>query len=438
MPSDVILHRLKALHPLVIDLSLDRIQRLMAALGHPELQMAPVVHVAGTNGKGSVLAFLRAILEAAGKRVHVYTSPHLVRFHERIRVSGSLVKEDRLAELLEQCERVNAGQPITFFEITTAAAFLAFAETPADVCLIETGLGGRLDATNIFHRPRLDMITPIAFDHMHYLGATLRQIAAEKAGILRPGVKCLIGPQPDAAARVLVAKAREVGAAALWAGRDWGAQLEDGRMRWWLGDRSLMLPLPGLAGMHQIDNAAMALAAAAELSEFAISASAMAAGLDQVEWPARLQRLRHGPLVEAAPKGAEVWLDGAHNPAGAEAIANACRALADADARSGLPSRPLYLMVGMLNSKDSARFFTPFAGVAQSAITVAIPQTDNSFSAAELAAAAQAEGMVAEAAESMADAMQRAMKHAQPHASAPRILITGSLYLAGAVLQSNG
>jgi dihydrofolate synthase/folylpolyglutamate synthase len=436
LASDAILHRLKALHPLVIDLSLDRVQRLMAALGHPELRMAPVVHVAGTNGKGSVLAFLRAILEAAGKRVHVYTSPHLVRFHERIRVAGSLIEEERLAELLERCERINASQPITFFEITTAAAYLAFAETPADVCLIETGLGGRLDATNIFPHPRLNLITPIAMDHMHYLGDNLPLIAAEKAGILRPGVPCLIGPQAPAAAQVLAAKANDLGAPALWAGRDWGATLQGGQTHWWGGTRKLALPPPGLAGAHQIDNAAMALTAAAELSEFAISEGAMAAGLTKVEWPGRLQRLRRGPLVEAAPEGAEVWLDGAHNPAAAQAIASAARALADADAQSGLAQRPLFLMVGMLNTKEAQLFFAPFAGLARSAFTVAIPQSESSFTAAELATAAQAQGIAAEAAGSLLEALQK-LRRNSAHVIAPRILITGSLYLAGAVLEAN-
>lgn len=429
------LKRVAALHPKIIDLSLDRIVRLMAALDHPERRIGPVLHVAGTNGKGSVLAFLRAILEAAGLTVNVYTSPHLVRFAERIRLRSRLIEEARLQDLLEACERANAGQPITFFEITTAAAFLAFAEQPADLTLLETGLGGRLDATNIIDRPRLTLITPISFDHMQYLGTTLAAIAFEKAGILKPGAPCLIAPQQDAAAQVLAHRAREVGAPTLWAGRDWQARSDEKHMHWSDNQRQLVLPLPALAGAHQIENAALALAAAASLTEFAIPDAAMAKGMTTVEWPARLQRLRRGPLPDGAPEGSEVWLDGAHNPAGAQALACALR---DWGNEGATGERPVYLIAGLLQSKDSAGFFAPFVGVAKAAVTVAIPETENSFGATALAAAATAEGLTAFPAESLQDAMRRARELASREKSAPIILIAGSLYLAGAVLAENG
>ncbi|HVH03801.1 MAG TPA: folylpolyglutamate synthase/dihydrofolate synthase family protein, partial [Amaricoccus sp.] len=347
--SDRVLDRLTALHPKVIDLSLGRIERLLAALGHPERRLPSVVHVAGTNGKGSVVAMLRAGLEASGARVHVYTSPHLARFHERIRIAGALIDEDALVALLERCEAANAGAPITFFEITTAAAFLAMAETPADFALLEVGLGGRLDATNVVEAPRLSVVTPVSLDHQQYLGETLAEIAAEKAGILKPGVACLVGHQAPEALAAIEARAAAVGAPLAVANRDWQVWEEHGRMAF-LDEAGLLdLPRPRLIGAHQVANAGIALAA---LRALRVDEAACAAAVTRAEWPARLQRLRHGPLVDAAG-AAELWLDGGHNPAAGEALA---------EALSRLPPRRLHLVCGMLNTKDVEGFLRPLAG----------------------------------------------------------------------------
>jgi dihydrofolate synthase / folylpolyglutamate synthase len=419
--SDRVLARLTALHPKVIDLSLGRIERLLAALAHPERRLPPVIHVAGTNGKGSVVAMIRAGLEAGGARVHVYTSPHLARFHERIRVAGALIDEGALARLLERCEDANAAAPITFFEITTAAALLAFAEAPADAVLLEVGLGGRLDATNVVETPRLTAITPIALDHQQYLGDTLAAIAAEKAGILKPGAPCVVGPQAGAALDVIEARAAEVGAPLLIHGRDWTVWEEHGRMVYQDEGGLTDLPPPALIGAHQVANAGIAVAA---LRALGAADAACAAALREVEWPARLQRLRRGPLVEAA-RGAEIWLDGGHNPAAGAALAEAV---------GRLSPRPLHLVVGMLRTKDAAGFLRPLARIAADATAVAIPGEAATLSAEETLAAARAAGMRAEAAPDVGAAV------AAIAARAPlaRILICGSLYLAGRVLRDNG
>src|SRR5690606_9871565 len=295
--SDLVLARLMSLHPKIIDLSLGRVERLLAALGHPELALPPVIHVAGTNGKGSTIAMIRAGLESGGSRVHVYTSPHLARFHERIRLAGELIAEDRLIDLLERCEEANGGEPITYFEITTCAAFLAFAEEPADALLLEVGLGGRLDATNVVPEPRLSVITPISVDHQQYLGDTLAEIAGEKAGILRRGVPCVVGPQEDEALAAIEARAEALGAPLLLAGRDWTVWEEHGRVAFQDEGGLLDLPPPALLGAHQVTNAGMAVAA---LRALGAGDAACQAALRDAVWPARMQRLRHGPLIEAA------------------------------------------------------------------------------------------------------------------------------------------
>jgi dihydrofolate synthase/folylpolyglutamate synthase len=419
MSSDRVLERLTALHPKVIDLSLGRIERLLAALGHPEERLPPVVHVAGTNGKGSVLAMLRAGLESAGARAHVYTSPHLARFHERIRLAGELIDEDRLAALLERCETANAGLPITFFEITTAAAFLAMAEEPADWCLLEVGLGGRLDATNVVERPRLTAITPVALDHQQYLGETLPAIAREKGGILKRGVPCVVGPQEPEALAVIEERAARLGAPLAVAGQDWQVWEEHGRMAFQDAAGLLDLPLPNLIGAHQVINAGIALAALRALG----ADEAACAAVTRAEWPARLQRLRRGPLVDAAGT-AELWLDGGHNPAAGHALA---------EALTRLPPRPLHLVTGMLNTKDVAGFLRPLAGSA-SLTGVGIPGETATLPAEQTVAAARALGMRADAAESPLAAVAAIAARA-PSA---RILICGSLYLAGQVLRDNG
>jgi dihydrofolate synthase/folylpolyglutamate synthase len=419
--SDRVLARLMSLHPKVIDLTLGRVERLLAALGHPERDLPPVVHVAGTNGKGSTVAMIRAGLEAAGQKVHVYTSPHLARFHERIRLAGELIDEDRLIDLLETCEAANGGAPITFFEITTAAAFLAFAETPADTVLLEVGLGGRLDATNVVDRPRLTVITPVSIDHQQYLGETIEAIAFEKAGILKRGVPCVVGSQSGAARAVIEDRAMAVGAPLIAEGEHWQVREEHGRMVFQDLAGLLDLPLPNLIGAHQVENAGTALAA---LRELGIDEAACAAAVARAEWPARMQRLRRGPLVEAAGT-AELWLDGGHNPAAGVALAEAV---------GRLPARPLHLIVGMLNTKDIGGFLRPLAAVAQSVHGVGIPGETATLSADDTVAAARAAGFAAETAPSVAAAIA-AIVAAEPQA---RILICGSLYLAGRVLRENG
>ncbi len=434
LASDEILARLTALHPKVIDLSLGRIERLLAKLGHPERRLPPVIHVAGTNGKGSTCAFIRSMLEAAGLRVHAYTSPHLVRFHERIRLSGKLIDEDELAALLEECERTNGGDPITFFEITTAAAFLAFTRHKADAVILEVGLGGRLDATNLIERPAVTVITPIDLDHQHYLGATIKTIAAEKAGIMKRGVPCIMGPQSDEARETLETHASALDVPlSIW-GQDFMAHEEHRRMVFQDEDGLLDLPMPRLAGAHQIVNAAIAIAALRKAVGFEIPDRAFEDGLMTVEWPGRLQKLTRGPLVAAAPNGAEVWLDGAHNPHAARALAHAI-----ADLEESNP-RPLYLVCGMLQTKDPRGFFTAFRGLAKHVTTVEIPGDAASLGAGQLYDAARAEGLEAHPAQSIEDALLQIEARAAMTKSKtpPRILICGSLHLAGAVLRENG
>ena len=420
--SDAVLERLTRLHPKVIDLSLGRIERLLARLGHPELRLPPVVHVAGTNGKGSVIALLRAMLEADGRRTHVYTSPHLVRFHERIRLAGAPIPEADLLALLQACEAANGEAPITFFEITTAAAFLAFAETPADVLLLEVGLGGRLDATNVIAEPALTAITPVSMDHMQYLGPTLAEIAFEKAGILKPGVTAVIGRQARAAAEVIDKRAAEVAAPLLRQGRQWevvpqgeGFHLRD-------GDETLELPRPALVGAHQFDNAGQAAVLARRLG---LPQAAIAEGLRRVYWPARLQHLTHGPLVSSLPDGWQLWLDGGHNAQAGEILA----------AEAAGWDQPLDLIYGMLNTKAAADFLKPLAGCVRRLRAVAIPGEPNSLSAAEAAAHAEACGISAQSAGDTATALRQLVAAAE---GPGRVLICGSLYLAGKVLADNG
>lgn len=430
--SDAILDRLLSLHPKKIDLVLDRIERLLADLGHPERHLPPVIHVAGTNGKGSVCAFSRAMLEAQGLRVHVYTSPHLVRFHERIRLAGALIDEDELAAALDECERVNAGAPITFFEITTAAAFLCFARHQADALVLEVGLGGKYDATNVIARPRMTVITPVGFDHQEFLGSSLAGIAAEKAGIVKPRVPLVVGPQDDVPQDVITRRADALGAPLFLFGQQFFAHQEHGRLVYQDENGLLDLPLPKLVGPHQIENAATAIAALRHGGWG--SETAIEKGLRLVEWPARMQRLTHGPLVDLAPKSAEVWLDGGHNPQGAAAIA---RTIADFEERA---EKPLYLICGMLKTKDAGGFLSAFRGLARHVATVTIDGEPASRGAGELYDAARGVGLDAGPAEDLDDAMMQIAGYARsrPHEGPPRILICGSLYLAGRVLAENG
>ncbi|MDQ2103273.1 bifunctional folylpolyglutamate synthase/dihydrofolate synthase [Azospirillum isscasi] len=435
--ADPVLDRLKGLHPKVIDLSLDRVHRLLAALDHPERRLPPVVHVAGTNGKGSTIAFLRAMLEAAGLRVHVYTSPHLVRFHERIRLAGALIGDDRLAALLEECEAANGGGPITFFEVTTVAALLAFAREPADVVLLETGLGGRLDATNVVERPAVTAITRISYDHRQFLGDTLEAIAGEKAGIFKPGVPAVIFPQPaEEAARTLAARAEVAGAPV----HEWSVAPTDGGFRFESARRRIDLPLPGLAGAHQIVNAGVALACLDHLP-VVVDDAAVRRGLAAVEWPARLQRLTRGPLADSLPAGWELWLDGGHNDSAGEVLAVQAARWAQEE-----PERPLLLVYGMLSSKEPREFLGPLAPFVTAARTVAIPGEEASLTAEDTAAATRACGIAdSAAAADVAGALESLKTESlkteslKGRVTGPaRVLICGSLYLAGTVLAENG
>ncbi len=426
-PSDAILARLMTLHPKVIDLSLDRIERLLARLGRPQDRLPPVVHVAGTNGKGSVIAFMRAALEAADYKVHTYTSPHLVRFHERIGLAGKPVAEDALAGLLARCEAANGGVPITYFEITTAAAYLAYCETPGDILLLECGLGGRLDATNVIARPLATVITPVSIDHQHFLGDTLAKIAFEKAAIQKPDVPSVIGRQPREAAAVIESTAARTGAPIFAHGRDWSVKSAPGGLIYTAGGTAMSLPHPALPGAHQVDNAGLAIACLERLAGFSLGESALAEGLVKVDWPGRLQRLTRGPLVDALGQGCELWLDGGHNAAAGEALA----AHAAAHWRDG----PLHLVCGMLTGKQAGRFLEPLAGVAAGLAAIAIPGEEASLPAAEFAETARAAGLPAQTADSLAAAIAAIAAGAGP---VRRILICGSLYLAGRVLSENG
>ena len=429
---DAILARLLALHPKRIDLSLDRMWRILDRLGHPGRRLPPVIHVAGTNGKGSTVAFLRAILEAAGFGVHVYTSPHLVRFNERIRLArpggGALVADDELADALSACELKNGGDPITFFEITTAAAFLLFARHPADVLLLEVGLGGRLDATNVIERLLASVITPISFDHQDFLGNTIELIAAEKAGILKPNVLAVTAPQSREALAVIERQAARLSAPLRIGGKHWVVTPEHGRMVYRDETGLIDLPPPRLFGRHQFDNAGTAIATLRSIPALQIPHAAFEQGVAKVEWPARMQRLAHGELVKLAPDGSEVWLDGGHNPDCGRAVVGA---LADLEKRD---PRPLVLIVGMLASKDCEGFLMNFGGLICRVIAVPIQQ-DTALPSEKIAQAARRVGIPAETSDSVSEAL--AIISAIGLDPAPRILITGSLYLAGEVLAAN-
>lgn len=433
-PYGDILARLASLHPKRIDLTLERMWRILARLDHPERRIPPVIHVAGTNGKGSTVAFLRAILEAAGLRVHVYTSPHLVRFNERFRLGraggGILVSDDELRAVLDHCERVNGGEPITIFEIETAAAFHLFARHPADVVLLEVGLGGRLDATNVIEAPLASVITPVGMDHVEFLGDTVAKIAAEKAGIVKRGVPVVCAEQPAEAAAVIEQAARRAHAPLHAATQDWHVNVERGRLVYQDDDGLLDLAAPRLFGRHQFDNAGLAIATLRAVKAFRVEPAAFEQGIARAEWPARMQRLAAGALVEAAPKDAELWLDGGHNVDGGRVAA---AALGDLEER--VP-RPLVVIAGMMGNKDAAGFLGNFTGLTRHIVAVPIPDQDNAMEPEVLAAAARALGMRVETAESVEAALRAVAQLA--YEVPPRILIAGSLYLAGHVLAANG
>lgn len=416
---DAVLARLTALHPKIIDLTLGRVEHLLERLGRPDLRLPPVVHLAGTNGKGSTQAYLRAGLEAAGYRVHAYISPHLVRFNERIRLAGRLIEDDHLLAVLERCEDANGGEPITYFEITTCAAFLAFAETPADILLLETGLGGRLDATNVLERPAATVITPISLDHQHFLGDTLTAIAGEKAGILKPGVPCIVAAQPPEALAVIEARAAECGAPLLVEDRDWRIEGRENGLTYDGPDGGLELPPPALPGRHQWHNAGAAVTTLGALEDFEIPDRALVAALRDVEWPGRMQRL-------AAPEAPdlELWLDGGHNPAAAAALVEMLQGL-EAEA-----PKPLTVIVGLLTSKDADGFLAAFRDLPATVLTVPV-SGDTAAGAAPQAVAERARGLGLTA--DVMDGIESALARAGERGG--RAVFCGSLYLAGEVLE---
>lgn len=403
-------------------------ERILALLGHPERVLPPVVHLAGTNGKGSTAAYVAAALAAAGRRVHRYISPHLVRFNERIMLHDRPIDEPQLTELLEEVERVNAGRPITFFEITTAAGFLAFARVPADVLILEVGMGGRLDATNVVERPAVSVITPVSLDHETYLGNTIEQIATEKAGILKPSVPCVVGPQEPDGLRAIERRAKEVGAPLAVHGRDWSFERHSEGLIVRDGTDILRLPRPSLEGPHQYANAATAVVALRRLSPaLQIDPAALASGVAHAKWPGRWQKLVRGPMVELLPAGWELRLDGGHNPAAATAIA---------ETLDMLPARPLHLVIGMLNTKDAAAFLKPLLSRAQSCTMVPIPDESLSRPPGELAAIARSLGFEAATTDHHLAALRRIV--ASPSQEPALVLLCGSLHFAGTVLADHG
>lgn len=433
--SAAILDRFIKLHPKLIDLKLDRIERLLAALGNPHHRLPPVIHVAGTNGKGSTVAFMRAMLESAGLRVHVYTSPHLVRFHERIRLGevggGRLVEEDALADALQRCEDANGGLPITIFEITTAAAFLLFSERAADALLLEVGLGGRFDATNVIARPAAAVVTPVSMDHSEFLGDTVAKIAGEKAGILKPGVAAIFAPQDEEPLGVLTARAEAVGARAIVGGQDFAVHEENGRLVY-QDERGLLdLPLPRLTGRHQHINAGTAIAALRHARDLPdLPASCFEQGVRNAFWPARLQPLRDGKLPPVLPAGSELWLDGSHNADGGRVTAAAVAEMEEQN------PRPLVLIVGMKATKDARAFLDAFEDLTRDVIALPVVSDLTTRTAQDIAVIADAIGFESTTATNIEDALRKIA--ARNWERPPRVLVTGSLYLAGDVLADNG
>ena len=430
MAIDRILERLLKLHPKLIDLSLSRLKKLLDSLGNPEENLPPIIHVAGTNGKGSTVATLAAIYKSAGYRVHIYTSPHLVRFTERIVVSGSEISKNYLEELLIECEDANNGESITFFEITTAAAMLAFSRNPADLLLLEVGLGGRFDATNVIETPTLSVITPVSMDHQDFLGKTIDEIAFEKAGILKPSVPAIIGPQTNKALNVIKRRALELGSSAYIFGEDWNISPANNQLIFKMGSKSCIVPRPNLLGDHQIQNAGCALASIKLLNgQFPVSPQEIDMGLVSINWPARLQKLKEGNLIENLLEDVEIWIDGGHNQDAAKAIASTLR-----DWRTASREISIHMVFGALNNRCPQNFLQYFTNVIDTIRAVDIPGETNALSALEIETAARECGLKAYPAKGISPAITDIISNSS---GKRRILICGSLYLAGAVLREN-
>ena len=426
--SATFLKRLEGLHPRVIDLSLDRVYALLSKLGDPHKMLPPVIHVAGTNGKGSVCAFMQAMLQAAGYRVDVFTSPHLQRFHERIKLNGAEISEDKLIDVLQRTEVANAGGEITFFEVTTAAAFLAFAENAADVLILETGLGGRLDATNVVDQPAASVITPISFDHEGFLGDTLREIAAEKAGILKTGCLAVIGPQDGDALSVIENRATRLNVPLSVCGQDWDAYEQHGRLVFQRADELIDLPMPALRGPHQVGNAGTAIATVTQLDGFSVAHEHLAEGLKSVHWPGRMQQLGDGALFDLLGPGYEIWLDGGHNPSAGAVTA---RTMAELEEQA---SKPLILIIGMMKNKDAEMYLNQFKGLAREVVAVPVPGTTEGYDPVDLLNLIHEAGFTADMASNVREALSLIASEQDEPA---RVLICGSLYLAGHVLDLN-
>jgi len=434
--ADAAIERLMTLHPKGYDLSLDRIARLLDRLGNPHERMPPVIHIAGTNGKGSAAAFARALIEASGRTCHVHTSPHLVNWHERFRLAaeggGRLAEDAVLAEAVERVAAANRGETITVFEILTAAMFVLFSEHPADAAIVEVGLGGRFDATNVIARPATSLIMPISLDHEAWLGDRVELIAAEKAGIVKPGCPVVVGAQEhDAARDVLIDTAERLSCPLLVYGQDFIAFEENGRLVYQDEDGLFDLPLPRLPGRHQYANAAAAIAAV-KSAGFDIGHRAAERAMARVDWPGRMQKLTEGRLVELAPEGAEIWIDGGHNPGAGAVVAEA---LANEEDRRPLP---LIMIAGMIDTKDQTGYFRNFAGMARHVFAVPVNDSDAGVPNDELAARAAAAGLSAEPVASVENALMLLRDGWDRGSEPPRILISGSLYLVGEVLRKNG
>jgi len=420
-----LIQRLNRHHPKVIDLSLDRINRLLELLGNPQNSLPPIVHVAGTNGKGSTLAFARAIAEAAGLKVHVYTSPHLIKFNERIRIAGKLINDQDLLNLMTEVEYINDGRPITFFEITTAIALLAFSRTPGDLVLLETGLGGRLDATNVITRPTVTALTPISYDHAGFLGEDLTHIARQKAGIIKRGIPCITTKQNPSVIKVIENIADDMDAPLSIEDKEWWVAIKGERMSIISPEGQITPPLPNLIGPHQIQNAGLAIITLAELGDKRINRKAVDTGITNAEWPARMQRLTSGPLCAQLPNDWELWLDGGHNPAAGVAIASTLQDLTD---------NPIHVITGLINTKKPAAFLAPLIKYTKSLTAVNIVGSDASFNADEIFMVAKKMGFQAKTANSITDALKNIISVEK---SPSKVLICGSLYLAGNVLKEN-